>query len=80
MTAWTTLKIAVAAPVPRPRVKIITVANPGFWASERRARRRSRWSVVIGSSVSCAIVQPQWRDIPASNCGRVKTPTRRDGG
>ncbi len=40
-TAWTTVKIAVFAPMPRASVAIVTAAKPGFFASERAAKRRS---------------------------------------
>jgi hypothetical protein len=41
MTAWTTLNMAVQAPMPKARVSMATAAKPGFLNSWRRANFRS---------------------------------------
>src|SRR5437867_7362407 len=40
-TAFTTLKIAVLAPMPRARVSTATAVKPGFFSSWRKANFRS---------------------------------------
>ena len=40
-TAFTTLKIAVFAPMPSASVSTATAAKPGFFSSWRKAKRRS---------------------------------------
>ena len=45
ITAWTSVKMAVLAPMPRARVAIVTAAKPGLLRSERAAKRRSRRAV-----------------------------------
>src|SRR5262245_20816304 len=40
-TPFTTLKIAVLAPMPRASVRMAAVANPGFFPMRRNARRMS---------------------------------------
>src|SRR5882762_2519758 len=44
-TPYTTVKIAVLAPMPRASVKTATAVNPGFFASIRKAYRMSCQSV-----------------------------------
>ena len=45
MTAFTTEKIAVFAPIPSASVTIVTIANPGVRIRFRTACRQSRSSV-----------------------------------
>src|SRR5437879_5764983 len=44
-TPYTTVKIAVLAPMPRASVKTATAVKPGFFASIRKAYRKSCQSV-----------------------------------
>src|ERR1700687_1638904 len=46
-TPYTTVKIAVLAPMPRASVKTATAVNPGIFASIRKAYRMSCQSVPI---------------------------------
>src|SRR3954471_22458063 len=41
-TAWTTLKMAVFAPIPRARIKTATMANPGLLTNCLKANFRLR--------------------------------------
>ena len=45
ITAFTMLKIAVLAPMPKASVNTATVVNPGFFRSMRAANRKSCHSV-----------------------------------
>src|SRR6266566_1166707 len=46
-TPYTTVKIAVLAPIPRASVRTATAVNPGFFASIRKAYRMSCQSVAM---------------------------------
>src|SRR6266481_805391 len=57
-TAFTTLKMAVFAPIPRARVSTTINVKPGFFASIRKLYRKSSQSVCIASSLTrneCAL-------------------------
>ncbi|MGH7446554.1 MAG: hypothetical protein ACRELT_03280 [Longimicrobiales bacterium] len=65
-TPFSTLKIALFAPIPSARVRMAMNANPGARASERKAYRTSENSSAMRSSMTGGCrrhPQDEWKDL-----------------
>src|ERR1039458_4223518 len=82
-TAFTTLKMAVLAPIPRTSASSATALNPGLLQRTRVAKRRSFQRLsIIGAMVQvpCQLQLPVSQSVTGGTCsvvGRVRTETHR---
>src|SRR5215831_4072778 len=51
--AWMRLKMAVLAPMPRPRLRTATAVKAGLWRRDRAAKRRSCQKRSMGGDGAC---------------------------
>src|ERR1700740_3657284 len=64
MTAFTTLKMELVAPMPRARVSTATAVNPGDLCNKRSPYRRSERRLIIDSHLKGSRVSSLPRHIP----------------
>src|SRR5688572_26165495 len=75
ITAFTRLKMAVLAPIPRPSVRTATTVKPGFFSNWRNANRRS---FITQSHHRIDFGGPSRRDVGRQESDRAKQNRNND--